>query len=178
MSWRQTDGTWQESFILLACVRLDGLLAQLALDAAAPVELAPAALGRSPSRRREAAPAAHQIAAVGAGRVAVAAAAARARRPGVGVGVAEVARAVDEDEIVAGRPVERPVALDQPRALTIERDFGRGVVTVQEPVAGLTERRQLVPARPYTARPGNTVALAADLRVPVHRLPTNTLSFN
>ena len=169
------DGTWQESFVLLAPVRLDGLLAQLALDAAAPVEFAPAALGRSPLRRREAAPAAHEVAAVGACRVAVAAAAARARRPGVRVGVAEVARPLDKYEIVACRPVERPVALDQPRALPVERDLGRRVVPVHQAVAGLTERRQLVPTRAYTARPGNTMALATDLRVPVHRLPTNTL---
>jgi len=135
------------------------------------VELAAAALGHAPAGRREAAAAAHEVAAVRAGRVAAAAAAARARRPGVRVGVAEVARALDEHEVVAGGPVERPMALDEPRALPVERHLGRRVVAVHQPVAGLAECRQLVPARPYAARPGHAVALAADLRVPVHRLP-------
>lgn len=94
------------------------------------MELAAAALGDLPSCRREAAPATHEVAAVGARRLPVAPAAARPRRPRLRVRVAEIARTLDEDEVVAGGTVESAIALDEPRALPVERDLGGGVVAV------------------------------------------------
>lgn len=76
---------------LFASVDFDGFLAELTLDAAAPVELAAAALGDSSARRRVAATAAHEVAAVGARRMPVAQPATSARRPGLGVWIAETA---------------------------------------------------------------------------------------
>lgn len=76
------------------------------------MELAAAALGDLLPRRSEASTAAHEVAAVGARRVPVALAATSARRPGLRIRVAEAARALDEDEVVAGRPVKSAVALD------------------------------------------------------------------
>jgi len=159
---------------LVTRVDLDDLLTELTLDSAAPVELAAAAFGDRLSRGRVAAAAAHQVATVGARRQPVAAPSARARRAGLRVRGAEVARALDEHQVVAGGPVEGAVALDQPRALSVERHLRGGVVAVSQPVAGLAERRQLVPARPNAARSRHAVALAAYLGVPVHRLHTNT----
>ena len=94
------------------------------------MELAAAALGDTSARRRVAAAAAHEVAAVGARRMPVAQPATSARRPGLRVWIAETARAFDVDEVVAGRPVEDTIALDQPRALAVERDLGGSVVTV------------------------------------------------
>lgn len=173
LMWRQGVLLLWWDDALLARVGLDRLLAQLALDAAAPMELAAASLGHAPPRRREAPPAAHQLAAVGPRRLTAAAAAARARRPGGRVRVAEAARRLDEDEVVAGGPVEGAVALDEPRALPVELDLGGGVVAVEETVAGLAERRQLVPAGAHAAGSRHAVALAAHLGVPVHRLPAH-----
>jgi len=115
---------------LFADVHLDRFLAQVALDATAPVELTAASLGHLLPGGLEAAPAAHEVAAVGARRQPVTLAAVRPRRPGLRIRVAEAARAVDEDEVVAGGPVKRAIALDQPRALAVEHHLGGGVVTV------------------------------------------------
>ena len=98
-----------------------------------------AALGDSSPGRRVAAAAAHEVAAVGPGRLPVALATARPSRPRRRVRVAETARALDEDEVIAGGPVEGAVSLDQPRALTVERDLRGGVVAVSQSVAGLAE---------------------------------------
>ena len=160
---------------LFADVYLDGFFAKITLDATAPVELAAAALGDLLPGRREASTAAHEVVTVGTRRLPVTLATARPRRPCIRIRLAEVSRALDEDEVVAGWPVESAVALDQPRALAVEHDLGGGVVTISQSVASLTERRQLVPTRSYTARSGHAVALAAHLGVPIHRLPTNTL---
>ena len=138
------------------------------------MELAAAAFSDLLPGRREPSPAAHQLATVGARRLPVALATARPHRPCIRIRLAEVARALDEDEIVAGGPIESAVALDQPRALAVEHDLSGGVVTISQSVASLTERWQLVPTRSYTARPRHAVALAAHLGVPIHRLPTNT----
>jgi len=144
-SGRYASSAWDTLF---ARVDLDDFLAQLALDATAPVELAAAAFSDASPRRRESSPATHEVAAVGARRLPLAEATARARRPGFRVRVAEVARPVDEDEVVAGGPVEGAVALDESGALPVERHLGGGVVTVSQYVASLAERRQLVPAGP------------------------------
>ena len=161
---------------LFTRIDLDGFLAELTLDAAAPVELATAAFRDLAPHPREAAPAAHEVAAVGAGRPPVALAAARPRRPGLRVCVAETARRLDEDEIVAGGPVESAIALDQSRALFVERHLRGGVVAVSQSIAGFTELRQLIPACPYTTRSRHAVALATDLGIFMHRLPTSTSS--
>lgn len=79
----------------------------------APVELAPASFDNHSPTCLEAAAAAHQLAAVGAGRRPVAEPAARAQRPGLAVRLAEVRRRVDEDEVGVGRGPEACVAGDQ-----------------------------------------------------------------
>ena len=159
---------------LLASVHLDRPLAEFALDAAAPVELAPTSLGHQLPRGRVPAPAAHQVAAVRARRLAVAPAAARSRRSDLRIGITEAAGRRNEDEVVAGGTVEGAVALDQSGALSVEHDLRGGVVAVAQPVPGLAEAGQLVPTRSDAARTGHAVALAAHLGVPVHRLQTHT----
>jgi len=136
---------------LFASVQLDRSLAEFALDAATPVELAAASLGHQLSRRRVAASTAHEVAAVRAGGLAVALATASSRGPELSVSVAEATRRLDEDEVVTGGTVEGAVALNQTSALAVEHDLGGGVVTISQSVAGLAKRRQLVPARSYTA---------------------------
>lgn len=133
-------------------MHFDVLLARVAFDAAAPVESAPAALGGPHLGRLETAPAAHEFAAVHSGRRPVARPAASSWRSGCRIGVAEVARLVDVDEVLAGRPVESPVALNEPCALPVERHLRGAVVSVAQTVGGLAERRQLIPAGTEAAR--------------------------
>ena len=85
----------------------------LASDEATPVELAPASFDDDPPACLEPTPAAHQLAAVRAGRLPVAEAAARAQRPCLAVLLAEVRRRVHEYQIGDGGGPEAGVAGDQ-----------------------------------------------------------------
>ena len=158
----------------LARVRFHLAFARPTLDLAAPLELALAPFGDDRPPGLVAATAAHETAAVHGRRVPVAFASGGAESAGAGgVGAAEVRRAGGVDEVLARRTREVTVGADEPRALRVEGDLRRPVVAVAQPVADLAVRRQLVPARAQTARTGYAVALAADLRVVVHRLRTD-----
>jgi len=105
--------TLQSAFCSSADVLLEFNATLLASHEAAPVELAPAAFDDDPSACLEAAPAAHQLAAVGACRLPVAEATARTQRAGLAVRLAEVRGRGDEDQVGVGGRAEAVVARDE-----------------------------------------------------------------
>ena len=146
--------------------------AALTAHEAAPVELAAAPLDDDPPARLEAAPAAHELAAVGARRLAVAEPAARAQRPGPAVLLAEVRRRGHEDEVGAGRRAEARVAGDElaARAGASLQHLDGAVELVSERGADLAERRHRAPAGLELARARHAVALALDPHQVLDRL--------
>jgi len=143
-------------------VLLDLRATFLASHEAAPVELAAAAFDDHPTPGLEAAAAAHELAAVGAGRRPVAEAAARAQRPGLAVLLAEVGRRGDEDEVGVGRRPEARVAGDQFASRpTASLDHLDGAVElVAQRGAHLAELRHRAPARLQLTRSRHAVTFA------------------
>lgn len=130
---------------LLAHELVHDLRALLALDIAAPVELAVAALCLYRLELVVAPAAAHELTAVHAlGRL-VAQAALGAQRARALVAHTVVGAGVDVDQVLRGGRVEAAVHLHQ-LAPTVEPHGGRTVVFLLERVAHLTEVRQLQPA--------------------------------
>ena len=136
---------------LLAHELVHDLRALLALDVAAPVELAVAALGLHRLKLVVAAAAAHELAAVHAlGRL-VAQAALCAQRAGALVAHTVVGAGVDVDQVLRGGRVEAAVDLHQ-LAPAVEPHGRCAVVLLLQGVAHLAEIGQLQPARLEAAR--------------------------
>lgn len=116
--------------------------------------------------------AAQQVAPVDGGRRPEAAPALRAERSGGRVEGTVVGRGLEIDEVFLRRSVETPVLLDEGRALLVEADLRRSVVTLLQTEARVPETRQLVPTGLQAARPGHAVTLARDTSVLEDRLKT------
>lgn len=136
---------------LLADELVHDLRALLALDVAAPVELAVAALSLHRLELVVAAAAAHERTAVQAlGRL-VAQAALRAQRAGALVAHAVVGAGVDVDQVLGSGRVEAAVDLHQ-LAPAVEPHGRRAVVLLLQGITHLAEVGQLQPARLEAAR--------------------------
>lgn len=152
---------------------MDGFLgpANFALDFAAPVESASAALDHLLHLRFVAPPAAHQIAAVDADGRLVADATLRPGDAQFEVLLAEIRRVLVVDQIFLGRGLVlrivrlqlvvvllAAVARRPPRVA--DEDAGGSVETILQVVADDAEERQSHPAGPHRARAAHSVAFA------------------
>lgn len=154
-------------------MHLHHLAALFALNIAAPVEFAAASVHHLHLLRVEAAPAAHELAAVDGFRGLVAEAAHRsqhARRPRVVL--AEVGTRVQVDQVLVRVRFELRVARHQNSggAHLALLHLGGAVKLLLDHVANLAERRHGFPAGLHLARAGNTVALAVYSHVVQNRL--------
>ena len=149
----------------------------MAVDPAAPVELAVALPGARELVRVVAAPAAHQVAAVRALGSPIALSPHRAQGAGLRVVVAVVGRALQVDQVLPAGLAVLPLG-----ALEHQGDGGAGpaaqvglhqlglAVALADLVADLAEGRQRGPAGLHGARPGDPVALALRAHAVLHRL--------
>ena len=130
---------------LLAHELVHDLRALLALDVAAPVELAVAALGLHGLELIVAAATAHELTAVHALRRLVAQAALRAQRASALIAHTVVGAGVDVDQVLRGGRVEAAVDLHQ-LAPAVEPHGRRAVILLLQGVTHLAEVGQLQPA--------------------------------
>lgn len=149
-------------------MHLHHLAALFALDVAAPVEFAAAPVHHLHLLRVEAAPAAHELAAVDGLRGLVAEAAHRSQHPRrPRVVLAEVGARVQVDQVLVRVRLELRVAWHQGAggAHLALLHLGGAVKLLLDDVADLAEGGHGLPAGLYLARAGHTVALAVHSHV-------------
>lgn len=150
---------------------LSCLPAPLALDLAAPVELAVALLNDCPPTDGEPSATAQHATPIRARRSPVAPTTRRARRAHLLVGVAEVGRCLEVDEVrrrVGPVDGSREVLRDEvgdAGAQANEGHLDRSVELVPEDLADVSEVRQGLPAGLQLTGSGYAMALTTDLRV-------------
>ena len=144
--------------------------ALLALHHAAPVEAAQAVLLELQRLVAVSALAAQQVTATHVHGGAVAGAAARAQRARLAVGLAEVGRLGRVDEVLAVGGLDVVAHGDQRLAVVATHHLGGAFEALQQPVAHLTERCHLLPARAQRARARQPVALTLHAHVELHCL--------
>lgn len=153
---------------LFAHELVHNLRALLALDVAAPVELAVAALRLHSLELVIAAATAHELTAIHALGCLVAKAALCAQRARALVAHAVVRTGVDVDQVLRGGRVEAAIDLYQ-LAAAVEPHGCRTVILLFQGVAHLAEVSQLQPARLEATGARHPVALAGHISQVVHR---------
>ena len=153
--------------VSLARVLVHPLGAFLALDVAAPMELALALVSPQDAAGVVPAPAAHDVATVGAHGSRVAGSPGRAETSGRRIRVAVIRRGFEVDEIRLGLLLERLVDGDEFVAALIHRDLRRRIVLLLQIFSDGLELLHGDPASADRAGAGNAVAFALQADEPL-----------